>query len=100
MNEEERKIHARVTEKTVVKADREFNIIALQDGAVGTPVEDYVNELILHYQREIWLYTFFGLPNFAEAVMNETEEPYLTYLDITVDQQGNKVRDLILARIT
>lgn len=79
------------------KEDRELKILTLHEGAKGTPVEPVLRELIELFEKEIYLYTMYGLNEFKEAV--EKKEKGDELLSIVIDEEGQTVRQVILELI-
>lgn len=87
------------------KSNRDRSITYLQASAIGTPIEPYVNSLLRNYKEEVDLYIYNGTDDFEQAVISESLEPYLSYLNIIIEAPtekyplGKNVRDSILEQI-
>lgn len=88
------------------KSNRDRTISWLEASAVGTPIEPYVNALLREYKTEVDLYIYNNTNDFIDRVNNETNEPFLTYLNIVVGviteqyPNGKTVKDSITEQIS
>lgn len=88
------------------KSNRDRTITYLQASGIGTPIENYINALLKRYKNEIDLFIYNDTDDFKNVVESETEQPYLTYLNIVVEAPsdefptGKTVKDSILSQIT
>ena len=88
------------------KSNRDRTITYLQASGIGTPIESYINTLLKRYKNEIDLFIYNNTDDFKNVVEGETEQPYLTYLNIIVEAPsdelptGKTVKDSILSQIT
>jgi len=85
--------------ENIKKGNRKRTITYLQGSAKGTPIEIHVNELLSHYFNEVLLYEEGGTTDFENAINNETDPLYLSYLNIVIDEQGKTVKNSILNQI-
>ena len=100
--------HKRVMPKRMNKAiafgylasRRSTCISYLQASSVGTPIETYVSVLLSHYNKEVQLFKTGGTKDFENAIKSEKDSLIITYLNIVIDKNGNKVKDSILKQIT
>lgn len=84
---------------------RQEKISYLQKGAKGTPIEPHVKELLKRYKDEVLLYIQGETEDFEQAVANESNSTYVTYLETPVAlpnveyPNGKRVRDSINEQI-
>lgn len=89
----------------VNKTNRDRTITYLQASAIGTPIENFVNELLKEYKEEVDLFVYNDTDDFINAVQNESRQPFLTYLNIVIQPPnenyptGKTVRDSIIEQI-
>jgi len=88
------------------KSNRDRTITYLQASAIGTPIENYVNDILKFCKNEIDLFIYNNTDDFKEKIENTILEPYRTYLnDIIVEAPseqyptGKTVKDSILQQI-
>lgn len=90
---------------TLERKRRNRAIDFLRASSVGTPIENYVTALLKHYKEEIDLYIYNNTSDFQNSINNESEAPYINYLNIIIEgpsteyPSGKKVKDSILEQI-
>jgi hypothetical protein len=83
----------------IKKSNRDRTITYLQVSGMGTPIEQFVNALLKRYKNEVDLFIYNDTDDFKNKVISETEQPYLTYLNIQTAPNWT-VKDAILKQIS
>jgi DNA-binding protein Fis len=84
----------------IKKADRDRTITYLQESAKGTPIEDFVNAILRRYKEEVDLFIYNDTDDLYNRVTTETQQPFLTYLNIVIHPSGKRTKDGIIESIT
>lgn len=89
-----------------IRKRRQSAIDYLIGNVSSTPLEPAINDIVSRYKTEIDLWIASGSNDFANRIINESEQPWVQYLDY-VDQDGKEslfpdgmtVRQIILFQI-